>query len=155
MTRRKLTEAEKRGILDRQFWRCPGLWWLRIICGRDFYCTSDAEFDHFEQLSLSKDDTQENLRGLCPRCHEIKTNGLGGLRRISTAGSDTGKRKKHRKLTRWQAEFEERVLNKPCGQKREPTGKWPKRTLRSRKGKRDEMGKAHQRRQRRGVGEPR
>jgi len=81
-----------------RYCRCPGLAEFNISCGRHLPSVSDCEFDHIGQRSLTEDDSLSNLRPLCGICHDIKSNGLGGTKRITTAGSDSGRRAKVRRV---------------------------------------------------------
>ena len=81
-----------------RYCRCPGVIELSIPCGRRLPSVSDCEFDHIGQRSLTADDSLDNYRPLCALCHDIKSHGLGGTRRITTAGSDSGRRAKVRRV---------------------------------------------------------
>ena len=81
-----------------RYCRCPGVVELSIPCGRRLPSVSDCEFDHIGQRSLTADDSLDNYRPLCALCHDIKSHGLGGTRRITTAGSDSGRRAKVRRV---------------------------------------------------------
>ena len=81
-----------------RYCRCPGLAEFNISCGRHLPSVSDCEFDHIGQRSITEDDSLSNLRPLCGICHDIKSNGLGGTKRITTAGSDSGRRAKVRRV---------------------------------------------------------
>jgi len=120
-----------------RYCRCPGVRELRISCGRHLPSVSDCEFDHIGQRSITEDDSLANYRPLCGICHDIKTNGLGGTKRITTAGSDTQIRSKIRRVeaswsdfTRQMAigvpEKEKLTSDAPTRFKRHST-RWPKR----------------------------
>jgi hypothetical protein len=98
--RRYLTKKQKERLLDAYGWTCPGLLFPRIECGEYFYVPGDAIFDHYDQVSLSGDNSFENFQPLCPRCNDIKTYGPGGEKRICSAGSDANKRAKLRRKNR-------------------------------------------------------
>lgn len=114
--RPSLTDKQKLTIRAR-YCRCPGVVEMGIACGKPLPANSECEFDHIGQRSVTGDDTLENYRPLCPSCHDQKTNGLGGEKRITTAGSDANRRAKIRKAQR-------RLLAAPGEAKPEPKRKW-------------------------------
>lgn len=107
----------------------------------------EVEFDHEPALALrplnpETGDTippandPDHIRMLLIKEHDVKTNGPGGEKRITTAGSDKGKIKKVRKLSQQQKEFRRRMLEKEPGQNSKPESKWPRRPMsRKTKGK--------------------
>jgi len=102
--RRALSDGDKRFVLTKYGGRCPGLPALAISCGRSFTKFVRPIFDHIGQRSITRDDSRDNYQPLCATCNDIKTNGPGGERRITTAGSDAGIRKKDRRMKRkWRA----------------------------------------------------
>lgn len=62
--------------------------------------------------------------------HERQTNGRGGEKRVTTAGSDRHMIGKARSLSKAQAEFRRRILAKDSGEPVERKSKWPKRPFR-------------------------
>lgn len=101
MTRRYLSDAAKRRVLERFGHRCPGLPHLGRACGKPLLEPSDAVFDHIDQVALSEDNSEENFQPLCKgrgSCNDVKTNGPGGLVRITSAGSDANRRGKVRRI---------------------------------------------------------
>ena len=97
-----------------------------------------VHFDHRPPASERKFDTEawdtippffdpEHLCAIDDDAHDKLTNGPGGEKRITTAGSDTHRRKKMRKLIADQAEFVRTVLHRRCGQKRARKSKIPSR----------------------------
>jgi hypothetical protein len=70
------------------------------------------------------------LDALCVKCHDIRTNGPGGDKRITTAGSDSHRRAHTRALHRKTAKHEQRMADKAAGRPK-PRSRWPSRPLRS------------------------
>lgn len=103
-----------------------------------------VHYDHRPPLSERPFDTETNdtippandpafIEPIPPDEHDKRTNGPGGEKRITTAGSDSNRRAKSRALTKAQEDFRRRALERPCGQKRERTGNFPSgRKIRSR-----------------------
>lgn len=127
--RPSLTTKQKLLILLR-YTRCPGVGELGIDCGVRFDTLTNIQFDHVGQRSITDDDTISNYRPLCGSCHDIKTNGLGGTKRITTAGSDTHRRAKIRRLDERWSDFMRALSsgNKPTSD-RLMKNKWPSRKI--------------------------
>lgn len=121
--RRRLTTLDKLKIVTEQA-RCP-------LCGNKLGDLSGLDFDHEHALTLGGTDTLDNLRAVHRKCHDIKTNGRGGERRISTLDSDTHTAAHTRRLTERQEEFRRNLLRKEAGEPK-PASAWPKRKLQSR-----------------------
>ena len=94
--RRYLDDKDKIWVLNRYRWKCPGVPAVGLICETVFQKISDAIYDHIGQRSVTKDDSRRNYQPLCVKCNDIKTNGPGGEKRITPAGSDAGNRAKVR-----------------------------------------------------------
>src|SRR5262245_39041738 len=117
-----------------RYCRCPGVAELNVKCGRRLPTVGDCEFDHIGQRSVTGDDSMDNYRPLCHNCHNIKSNGLGGDKRITTAGSDANRRAKIRRVERSWSDFMQKMRGK-CGQDETPLETrprsfkrhWPKR----------------------------
>lgn len=119
-----------------RFCRCPGLPERGVACGKPLPDPTLCEFDHIKARALGGSDESDNFQPLCPDCHKIKTNGLGGEKRIASYGSDKHAIAKARRITKQQEEFRRRALAKAEG--REPERKnsrWPSRPFPKRKKK--------------------
>lgn len=93
----------------------------------------NTNFDHRPALFERKFDTETNdtippandpgfIEAITVAAHYVRTNGRGGEKRISSVGSDAHRRAKVRRG----AEHREAIAairDRPCGQKRTPTGK--------------------------------
>ncbi len=102
MKRRNPTPKQKEAIRARYANRCPGLPNLGITCGKPLLKNSDAVYDHIDQFVYTGSCNVEEYQPLCKGrggCNDIKTNGIGGVKRATTAGSDANIRAKHRHLT--------------------------------------------------------
>ena len=110
MKRRRWSIDDKMLVQERQGYLCA-------LCGLDF-SGFPIEYDHALALSLGGTDTLDNLRAVHAKCHDKKTNGPGGEKRVTSAGSDAHARAKHRRLT---------GKNKPKVKR-----DWPSRPLESR-----------------------
>ena len=64
MISRKLRESDKKIIASAQEWKCNLC--LRLL-------SSTYQIDHIIPLSVSEDDSYENLQALCSNCHSSKT----------------------------------------------------------------------------------
>lgn len=95
----------------------------------------DVHFDHRPGLWERKFDTEtgdtippandpDYIEAITKEDHDKRTNGPGGEKRITSAGSDTHRRAKGVRADKDHKEFVERVLTKRCGAKRKPTGNW-------------------------------
>lgn len=128
--RPKLTDRQKLLVMTR-YCRCPGLPERGITCGAHLPSMHDCEFDHIHARALNGSDELENIRPLCPSCHDQKTNGKGGTRRIASAGSDKHAIAKARRISKKEEEFRSRLLAKADGD-RLPNRKsrWPSRPFR-------------------------
>ncbi|HWV44072.1 hypothetical protein [Pseudorhodoplanes sp.] len=99
---------------------------------------SNTQFDHRPALWERKFDTEawdtippandpNYIEAVTIEAHDKRTNGPGGEKRITTAGSDAHRRKKDRRAAESRDEFRRNVIERECGQKRKPKG-----TIRSR-----------------------
>ena len=102
------------------------------------------QIDHFPALGLREfdEETKEytpaannpyHLRPLRVDQHEKKTNGPGGTKRITTAGSDKHSIKRANDLAISHAEHKQRMENK-CGDARVKSGSIPSRGFQKRSG---------------------
>ena len=64
MSKRKLTETTKKIVASSQSWRCD-------VCKNTL--PPSYQIDHIIPHSISEDDSEQNLRALCPTCHSNKT----------------------------------------------------------------------------------
>lgn len=64
MSKRKLTETVKKIVASGQGWRCN-------VCEETL--PPSYQIDHIVPHSISNDDSEGNLRALCPTCHSNKT----------------------------------------------------------------------------------
>lgn len=104
----------------------------------------DIHFDHRPSLRLRRFDTEANdtippandpafIEAINRAEHDVRTNGRGGARRISTYGSDTHEREKLRDLAKQQAAHRAALAAKAPGKPRQKSRRWPKRKFPSRK----------------------
>lgn len=100
-----------------------------------FWSAADIHFDHRPGLWERKFDTEtgdtsppandpDYIEAITKEEHDKRTNGPGGEKRITSAGSDTHRRAKGVRADKAHKEFVERVLTKRCAAKRKPTGNW-------------------------------
>lgn len=129
-----LTPKQKLTIMAR-YCRCPGLPERGINCGKRLPTMQECEFDHIHARALGGSDELDNLRPLCPACHKIKTNGLGGEKRIASAGSDKNAIAKARRITKKEEEFRARLLAKAEGAPLVTKSRWPSRPFPKRRKK--------------------
>lgn len=87
---------------------------------------SERQFDDEAWDTIPPANSLEHLEAMSDEDHDKLSHGPGGEKRITTAGSDANRRAKTRHLTKDQEDFRRKVLARPCGQKRERTGNWPK-----------------------------
>ena len=124
MSRRNLTDREKDEIRRRFGNACPGLPHLGIKCGKPLETNSAAVFDHVDQRVFTGSDAADQFQPLCTGrggCNDIKTNGLGGLKRISSVGSDAHVRAKFRRANGLNAERPKRKIpNRPFPKQHRP-----------------------------------
>ncbi|MDR6954189.1 hypothetical protein J2X65_003557 [Ancylobacter sp. 3268] len=131
--RPSLTPKQKLTIMAR-YCRCPGLPERGVKCGKHLPAMSDCEFDHIHARALGGSDDLENMRPLCPSCHKVKTNGLGGEKRIASAGSDKHAIAKARRISKNEEAFRQRLLAKQAGDEPAPRkSRWPSRPFPKRK----------------------
>lgn len=92
-------------------------------CGVKLGAWSDTRFDHRPALQERawNEEAQDFeppqndpnfLDAIHVNCHDVRTNGRGGEKRICTAGSDAGNAGKVRRLTRTEEEFRRKLLAK-------------------------------------------
>jgi hypothetical protein len=103
----------------------------------------NTHFDHRPPASERKFDTAAwdtippfhdpaHIEAITVAAHDKRTNGPGGIKRIHTAGSDTGNRRKARKVAAAQAEHADAMAAKASGQPRKKSGK-PKQKIPARR----------------------
>jgi hypothetical protein len=100
--RKKLTAVQKLQIMVRQA-RCP-------LCNEKLGELTDTEFDHAQALVNGGADDLENFQAVHADCHDKKTNGPGGERRVTTAGSDRHIADKTDRLSESYRDFQRRLL---------------------------------------------
>lgn len=99
-----------------------------------------VQFDHRPPLSERLFDDEANdtippandpayIEAITPKEHDVRTNGPGGEKRITTAGSDSNRRAKVRAITADQEEFRRRMLAKDTGDPAPRSSRWPKRSF--------------------------
>jgi len=76
MARREFTTATRKAALKRSGKRCEAVGaWYGLPEGQR--CTADlslgVEYDHYILDANSKDNSLENCRAVCPKCHAWKT----------------------------------------------------------------------------------
>lgn len=69
--RLEFSEATKREAYRLRGGKCPGLVEIRMPCGKDL--EGDCEYDHIKRCEIDPDNSLENCRPLCRKCHAIKT----------------------------------------------------------------------------------
>ncbi len=87
MSKRNVSEALKKRVAGRQYYKCqnkPGLelrglvdykcplWKISGEC-KGCFDESGYEIDHIIEHSISADDNEDNLQALCKLCHAVKT----------------------------------------------------------------------------------
>lgn len=126
-------------ILDRPppDWKRPSMTLAAKVGAWERRAGGKVNYDHRPPVSERPFDTETNdtippandpdaIEPILEDEHDKRTNGPGGEKRITTAGSDANNRAKRRALTKAQEEFRRKVLERPCGQKRERSGNFPK-----------------------------
>ncbi|UFX42145.1 hypothetical protein HAP47_0023070 [Bradyrhizobium sp. 41S5] len=99
----------------------------------------NTHFDHRPALEARKFDTErwdtippandpEHIDAITLKQHDVRTNGPGGTKRITTRGSDTGERARTRNIARSHADHQDVMTAKITGQPRPEPSK-PKRKL--------------------------
>lgn len=88
MSQRKLSEAVKKKIAGKQFFKCANspnaqlngltnyscpLWINPDIKFKGNFDEAGYEIDHIVEYSLTQDDSENNLQALCRMCHMVKT----------------------------------------------------------------------------------
>jgi len=77
MSKRTLTDSQKRTIAGKQHYKCATI--TNYECplwngNRDgSFDESGYEIDHITEFSLTQDDNVDNLQALCLSCHRVKT----------------------------------------------------------------------------------
>ena len=79
MSKRKVTESQKKTIAGRQNYKCRGNIWsykcpLYFKSRDGTFDEAGYEIDHINELSVSNNNELGNLQALCPMCHRVKTN---------------------------------------------------------------------------------
>lgn len=77
MNSRYIPVAVKQNVLIRQNYKCAAsikdynclLW----IINEGYFDESGYEFDHIDEYSITKDNSENNIQALCPNCHAVKT----------------------------------------------------------------------------------
>jgi len=98
---RKLSEAKKKNIAGKQYYKCanePGfnlkglknfqcpLWENKNIKKQGCFNESGYEIDHIIEHCLTKNDEDDNLQALCKMCHSVKTKRFlisGGAKKLN------------------------------------------------------------------------
>jgi hypothetical protein len=83
---RKVTEAQKKFVAARQFYKCANNNSIQLKGLEDYSCplwnkidnqglfdTSGYDIDHITEHCLTGDDSEKNLQALCISCHRVKT----------------------------------------------------------------------------------
>lgn len=94
----------------------------------------NTQFNHIPELWERQFDTERwdtipaannpvFIEAVTIGAHDKITNGPGGEKRITTAGSGAGRRAKGKRLDGFQEDFRRSVIERPCGQKRIKSGK--------------------------------
>ena len=113
-------------------------------CGEKLTSVDDCEFDHVPALKLRR--WNEVVRDTEPPsndpafmeakhgdCHDVKTFGKGGTKRVTTAGSDIHAISKAKRINRKQEDFRRSLQNKAEGASVEEIGRpKPKSKIQSR-----------------------
>lgn len=87
MFARKLSEAQKKRVAGKQFYKCANESGKQLIGLSDYDCPlwkidgnnrgsfdeSGYHIDHIIEHCLTGDDSEGNLQALCKMCHDIKT----------------------------------------------------------------------------------
>src|ERR1044071_5373644 len=87
MSLRNISEAKKKNIAGRQFYKCanePGAklqglieyecpLWNKLGTNKGSFDESGYEIDHIKEYCISADNSIENLQALCKMCHSVKT----------------------------------------------------------------------------------
>jgi 5-methylcytosine-specific restriction endonuclease McrA len=90
MSIRKLSEAKKKNVAGKQYFKCankPGTkirglggykcpLWNKLGENKGSFDESGYEIDHIIEYSVSKNDETENLQALCGMCHKVKNKTL-------------------------------------------------------------------------------
>src|ERR1044071_8411257 len=105
MTSRNVSEATKKNIAGKQFYKCankPGIslrglanyecpLWNKNGENKGSFDESGYEIDHIKEYSISKNDNIKNLQALCKMCHIVKTKRFGmSKNKINYSCSDSG-----------------------------------------------------------------
>lgn len=138
--RKAIPDRLKLEVTLKQGGRCKA-------CGEKLHELADTQFDHRPALinrnvavdNLDYDPPQLDpnfIEALHVDCHDKRTNGPGGEKRITTAGSDKHIRDKTKALQEQQAEYRRNLLAKDRGEEppkpKKPKYQWPKRKMESR-----------------------
>lgn len=133
-------------ILDRppKDWKRPGIpkrVKAKVMLAQGGRCKATGEklerrnthFDHRPELWERKFDTEawdtippanspDDIEAITVAAHDIRTNGPGGEKRVTSAGSGAHRRAKGERLKSYQEDIRATVFDKPCGAKRQKTG---------------------------------
>lgn len=138
--RKAIPDKTKLEVVIRQEGKCKA-------CGNKLFELKDTRFDHRPALvnrnvaldNLDYDPPQLDpnfIEALHVDCHDKRTFGPGGEKRITVAGSDLHIRDKTRNLQQQQKEYRDRLLAKdrgePSPKPKKPKYQWPKRKMESR-----------------------
>lgn len=138
--RKAIPDGVKLKVVVRQVGRCKD-------CNGKLAELECVEFDHRPAI-INREVNEawtdyvpaqldpEYIFARCGDCHDKRTNGPGGEKRITTAGSDKHIRDKTKALQEQQAEFRRSLLAKDRGEEppkpKKPKYQWPKRKMESR-----------------------
>lgn len=114
----KATGARLGTVENTQFDHRPTLW--------------DRKFDTVAWDTIPPANDPEFIDAIARKAHDVRTNGRGGEKRISSYGSDAHARAKVRHLEDQQAETRRRLLAKERGEPK-PRTKWPSRPFAKRR----------------------
>ena len=103
MSSRKVSEAKKKNIAGRQFYRCanePGKklrgltgyecpLWCRSGKNQGVFDESGYDIDHIKEYCISANDSVKNLQALCKTCHNVKTKRFAMRDKKSKSKEDT------------------------------------------------------------------
>lgn len=136
-----IPDGVKAKVLLRQKGRCAVML-HKLEAGKIHYDHRPAlwerKFDTDAWDTIPPANDPQHIEALAIDAHDKRTHGPGGEKRITTAGSDSGRRAKGKRLDKWIEDFERYCLNRPCGQKRAAKG-----TIKSRGFDRKPKGSKH------------
>ena len=101
MPKRTITLSQKKRIVARQHYKCANspnkqlagledhkclLWQIEGV-NQGIFDEAGYEIDHIIEHSLSSDDNDNNLQGLCVSCHRVKTTRFNSKNKINNKPS--------------------------------------------------------------------